>query len=291
MKVHGFGWNDSRLSIDVSVQLHQKQFYGERAIPRSSVSRQPAIRGIPGCGYIATMRFQLRRRLPVAFSTAVLLPIGFGLAIAPAQTGTATGREAATVPAVAGAEKPPPSTTAPKDSPFSQQLSTAALERTRKKVRYDPKYVTLAYPGGDVPANTGVCTDVVIRSFRALGIDLQKEVHEDMVENFPKYPKFWSLKRPDKNIDHRRVPNLQAYFKRHHRELPISKKDADYLPGDLVAWDLNGNGLWHIGIVVDPPPGKSGRGWFVHNIGGGPVLEQGLLQWKIVGHYRFRPDS
>ncbi len=158
----------------------------------------------------------------------------------------------------------------------------AALHRTAQTVRYDPAYVVLDYPGGDVPTDTGVCTDVVIRTYRAaLDIDLQKLVHEDMKRNFSAYPKNWGLKRSDKNIDHRRVPNLQRFFKRKGAEIALSKK-AGFLPGDLVAWDLNGKNLWHIGVVISEDK-------FVHNIGSGPVLESGINQWKIVGHYRFLP--
>lgn len=165
---------------------------------------------------------------------------------------------------------------------FAERLVEAALYRTTQKVRYDPAYVVLDYPGGDVPADTGVCTDVVIRSYRALGIDLQPRVHEDMKDSFSAYPKLWGLKRPDKNIDHRRVPNLETFFKRHGGK--VKEGEGTYLPGDLITWDLNGNGLWHIGVVVGPDT-------FVHNIGGGPVLETGLRQWKVVGHYRYHPAS
>ena len=163
---------------------------------------------------------------------------------------------------------------------FAYRLVEAALYRTTQKVRYDPAYVALDYPGGDVPADTGVCTDVVIRSYRALGIDLQPLVHEDMKASFSAYPKLWGLKRPDKNIDHRRVPNLETFFKRHGGR--VKEGEGTYLPGDLITWDLDGNGLWHIGIVVGPDT-------FVHNIGAGPVLETGLRQWKVVGHYRYHP--
>ena len=163
---------------------------------------------------------------------------------------------------------------------FADRLVEAALYRTTQKVRHDPAYVALDYPGGDVPADTGVCTDVVIRSYRALGIDLQPLVHEDMKASFSAYPKLWGLKRPDKNIDHRRVPNLETFFKRHGGR--VKEGEGTYLPGDLITWDLNGNGLWHIGIVVGPDT-------FVHNIGAGPVLETGLRQWKVVGHYRYHP--
>ena len=164
----------------------------------------------------------------------------------------------------------------------AEEIIKAATHRTTQTVRYDPAYVALKYPGGDVPADTGVCTDVVIRTYRAaLGIDLQKAVHEDMKRNFSAYPKNWGLKRADKNIDHRRVPNLQHFFKRKGAEIALTK-DAKFLPGDLVAWDLNGSSLWHIGVVV-------GKDKFVHNIGSGPVLDSGIKQWKIVGHYRFLP--
>ena len=163
---------------------------------------------------------------------------------------------------------------------FADRLVEAALYRTTQKVRYDPAYVALDYQGGDVPADTGVCTDVVIRSYRALGIDLQPLVHEDMKASFSAYQKLWGLKRPDKNIDHRRVPNLETFFKRHDGR--VKEGEGTYLPGDLITWDLDGNGLWHIGIVVGPDT-------FVHNIGAGPVLETGLRQWKVVGHYRYHP--
>ncbi|MDA7921956.1 DUF1287 domain-containing protein [Verrucomicrobiales bacterium] len=166
---------------------------------------------------------------------------------------------------------------------LAEQLIEAADFRTTQSVRYDPAYVVIDYPNGDVPADTGVCTDVVIRSYRVLGIDLQKRLHEDMKYNFSSYPKNWGLRRPDKNIDHRRVPNLQRYFKRKGAEVAVSE-DAEYLPGDLVAWDLNGNGLWHIGVVT-------GEDEFVHNIGGGPVKDRGIEQWTVVGHYRFHPGK
>ena len=171
-----------------------------------------------------------------------------------------------------------------KSSSVAEKITKAALFRTTQKVRYDPKYVVIEYPNGDVPADTGVCTDVVIRTYRALGIDLQKLVHEDMRRNFSAYPKNWGLKRPDKNIDHRRVPNLQRFFKRKSCEIKLDGKNK-FLPGDLVAWDLTGNGLWHIGVVV-------GKDQFVHNIGAGPKLDKGIKNpgWKLVGHYRFHPE-
>jgi uncharacterized protein len=174
--------------------------------------------------------------------------------------------------------------TARADQEFLSKLSTAAIERTHHSVRYVSDYVCIPYPGGDVPADTGVCTDEVIRSYRAIGIDLQKEVHEDMVRNFDAYP-LKGQRHPDTNIDHRRVPNLMAFFVRKGTQLPISQRAADYSPGDIVAWDLGG-GITHIGIVVDQR-GSGGRYMVVHNIGRGPQLEDVLFDWKIIGHYRY----
>jgi len=168
------------------------------------------------------------------------------------------------------------------------RISAAALDRTKHHVTYDPAYFSLEYPGGDVPADKGVCTDVVIRTYRKLGVDLQKLVHEDMRKSFSKYPKNWGAKRPDKNIDHRRVPNLQRYFERQGAKREITKNLKSYEPGDVVAWSLNGRALWHIGVVVEPP-GKPGERWIVHNIGSGPKLEDRLFEWQIIGHYRFHP--
>lgn len=170
---------------------------------------------------------------------------------------------------------------------FRKRLATAAVERTHHTVRYDPAYVRIAYPGGDVPVDTGVCTDEVIRSYRALGIDLQKEVHEDMESNFSAYPRKWNwlLAKPDANIDHRRVPNLMVFFQRKGESLPVSNRAEDYQPGELVTWDLGG-GVPHIGIVVDRK-GPSGHFEVVHNIGSGPKMEDALFNWKITGHYRY----
>jgi uncharacterized protein YijF (DUF1287 family) len=169
-----------------------------------------------------------------------------------------------------------------------RRLVIAAIERTEHSVRYDSSYVRIPYPGGDVPADTGVCTDEVIRAYRILGIDLQKEVHEDMVQNFAAYPRTWRrlLARPDSNIDHRRVPNLMVFFNRKGQTLAINKNAENYNPGDLVTWDLGG-GVPHIGIDVDRASRQSGRYMIVHNIGQGPKLEDVLFNWKITGHYRY----
>jgi uncharacterized protein YijF (DUF1287 family) len=174
----------------------------------------------------------------------------------------------------------------PFDKEFSDKLVNAALERTKHKVTYDGSYRKIAYPNGDVPDNIGVCSDVVIRAYRQVGIDLQKEVHEDMKGNFSLFPKNWGLKRTDTNIDHRRVPNLQVFFRRHGAELPVSKDPGHYLPGDLVTWTVQGS-LPHIGIVSDSKAMLGRRPLMIHNIGRGPVLEDMLFEYPITGHYRF----
>lgn len=171
---------------------------------------------------------------------------------------------------------------------FTDRLADAAIERTSFNVRYDGFYQKLEYPNGDVPGHIGVCTDVVIRSYRKLGIDLQVLVHEDMRDFFSLYPskQIWGLTTTDRNIDHRRVPNLQVFFKRHGTELPVTQDKEDYKEGDIVTWMLPGNRP-HIGIVVyhDSKP------WVVHNIGAGPKLENVLFEFKITGHYRFNSND
>lgn len=172
-------------------------------------------------------------------------------------------------------------------SPFLDRLSDAAVERTNHAVRYDPTYFVIAYPNGDVPAEVGVCTDEVIRSYRKVGVDLQKEVHEDMARNFRLYPRKWGLKKTDTNIDHRRVPNLMVFFERQGASQPLTDDARDYKPGDVVTWDLGG-GLTHIGIVVAvPSQADESRLQIVHNIGAGPKMEDVLFAWKVTGHYRF----
>ena len=151
---------------------------------------------------------------------------------------------------------------------------------------YDGSYFSMPYPNGDVPEGIGVCTDVIIRTYRANGLDLQKEVHEDMAENFNLYPKNWGLSSPASSIDHRRVPNLMTYFERQDSKLPITNKGSDYLPGDIVAWNLGG-GTTHIGVVVNRLSNDKKRYQIVHNIGGGQVLEDCLFDFDIIGHYRF----
>lgn len=170
---------------------------------------------------------------------------------------------------------------------FYDRLSEAAIVLTRQKVIYDPSYFRISYPNGDVPPGKGVCTDVIVRAYRKLGIDLQKEVHEDMKANFSRYPAKWGLSRPDRNIDHRRVPNLMTFFERHGEVKSISESPRDYQPGDIVCWNLGG-AITHIGIVVYRKSADGKRPLIVHNIGAGQVMEDCLFDFKIIGHYRYK---
>ena len=169
---------------------------------------------------------------------------------------------------------------------FPGNLVAAALERTRHVVIYDGSYRRIPYPGGDVPSGIGVCTDVVIRAFREIGIDLQERVHEDMRQAFDDYPRLWGLDRPDPNIDHRRVPNLRVFFEKYGDSLEVSDNPRDYRPGDLVTWMLPGNRP-HIGIVVGDEENTHQRPLVVHNIGLGPRREDVLFAFPITGHYRY----
>ena len=179
---------------------------------------------------------------------------------------------------------------------FSKTLVTAAIKRINQTVLYDPAYVKLSYPMGDVANDRGVCTDVIIRAFRGAGIDLQKAVHDDMKANFSKYPKRWGAKTTDKNIDHRRVPNLRVFFKRHGQSLKVTNNPNDYKAGDLVTWDLKGNKccgfarLAHIGIVTDKRSADNKRPLIVHNIGSGVQLQDTLFTYTITGHYRYKGE-
>lgn len=176
---------------------------------------------------------------------------------------------------------------------FANKLSNAALGRLRSNVTYDGAYIKIAYPWGDVPANIGVCTDVVIRSYRKLGIDLQQQVHQDISAAFNSYPnpRKWGLSKPDTNIDHRRVYNLRAFFARRGAGLPITRNPSDYRPGDLVTW-MVGPDLPHIGIVVDRPSrADPRRKMIVHNIAEGVKMEDILFRFPITGHYRYTPDK
>ena len=169
---------------------------------------------------------------------------------------------------------------------FSNKLSEAAILLTKQEVNYDPSYFTIKYPNGDVPSNKGVCTDVIIRAYRKLGIDLQQSVHEDMKNYFEKYPKTWGLKKTDTNIDHRRVPNLMVFFTRHGKVKSTNINADDYLPGDIVCWNLGG-AITHIGLVVNTKSSDGKRYLVVHNIGAGQVLADCLFEFKIIGHYTF----
>lgn len=180
--------------------------------------------------------------------------------------------------------------TYPKETPKSHTanpaLALAAEARLKSQITYDPRYFEIDYPMGDVPSDKGVCTDVVIRSYRALGIDLQELVHEDMQKNFFAYPKMWRHLSPDPNIDHRRVPNLMTFFKRHGVVLSKTYNAEEYLPGDIVCWNLGG-GIMHIGLVSQTKALYDDTYMIVHNIGAGPQLENVLFSWEIIGHYQF----
>jgi len=176
----------------------------------------------------------------------------------------------------------------PPDTPETvKKMLASAVEQTKLTKIYDPAYVVLAYPNGDVPIERGVCTDVIIRAMRKSGVDLQKDVHEDMAANFSLYPAKWGLPKPDSNIDHRRVPNLQTFFTRKGKSLAVTDKADDYIPGDLVTWDLDGKGMTHIGIVSNLWSESTKRYLIIHNIGGGTQAEDRIFDWKVTGHYRY----
>lgn len=177
---------------------------------------------------------------------------------------------------------------AQEEKDFYAKLSDAAISIVDPRIKYDPAYTRISYPNGDVAADRGVCTDVIIRAYRKLGIDLQKEVHEDMKANFNLYPnkRMWGLKSTDRNIDHRRVPNLQIFFTRKGEALTVTKEASDYKPGDIVTWDLGG-GVAHIGVVINQKT-LIGTPLVVHNYGTGQIRENILFQYKITGHYRYK---
>jgi uncharacterized protein len=187
--------------------------------------------------------------------------------------------------ALSAQQKQAAMTVSPNATPL-ERLNANAVEQTTQTAGYDPSYVKLDYPNGDVPLETGVCADVVVRAFRKAGIDLQKELHEDMRGHFAKYPKKWGAKKPDRNIDHRRVPNLATWFDRQGKSLPVTRNAADYLPGDVVSWVLS-DGRPHIGLVSNIKVEGADRHAVVHNIGLGARIEDVLFQWDINGHYRY----
>lgn len=205
----------------------------------------------------------------IRFKAVVYVLLAFGLA--------------ASLPDGVRAESSPASVSQVK--PNNLRIVEAAKQQIGKTLIYDGSYARLAYPNGDVPLHRGVCSDVIVRALRHVGHDLQALVHDDMKANFSAYPKIWRLKKTDANIDHRRVPNLETFFKRKGKSLPLTAVADDYLPGDIVSWRLD-NGLPHIGIVADV---KNRRGvpLIIHNIGWGARLDDDLFSWKMVGHYRY----
>lgn len=175
--------------------------------------------------------------------------------------------------------------------PWAAKLVAAAEAQVGETVVYDGSYVRLSYPGGDVPRERGVCTDVIVRAYRdAFGIDLQKLIHEDMSRAFAAYPRKWGLARPDRNIDHRRVPNLETFFARANARLAVSTRPEDYKPGDIVSQLLPGR-LAHIGIVAYRRSADGDRLLLVHNIGAGTQVEDVLFRFEITGHFRYPPPE
>lgn len=185
----------------------------------------------------------------------------------------------------------PPVSAAPESAellaPPVRKMLASAEDQIRVTRGYSQRYYNISYPGGDLPPETGACTDVVIRAFRGAGVDLQEEVHKDMAANFGAYPQKWGLSKTDTNIDHRRVPNLQTFFSRKGKALPVTAEPADYRPGDIVTWDLDGRGTTHIGLVSARRSTASGRYMIIHNIGGGVNAEDRLFEWRVTGHYRY----
>lgn len=173
------------------------------------------------------------------------------------------------------------------ESDAIRKILENAHEQTKLTTRYTQDYYAISYPNGDVPIETGACTDVIIRAFRNAGVDLQKQVHEDMAGNFGSYPKKWGMTKTDTNIDHRRVPNLKTYFERRGTARPVTADTKDYEPGDVVSWDLDGKGMTHIGIVSNLWNDRTKRYLIIHNIGRGTRAEDRLLEWKVTGHFRF----
>ena len=171
---------------------------------------------------------------------------------------------------------------------FANDLAAEALRYSGSQVSYDPAYYKITYPGGDVPSAKGVAADLVVRSYRHLGIDLQKEIHEDMEKNFRVYPQLWAAQGPDSNIDHRRVRNVQKFFSRKGQTLSIGSDASNYKPGDIVVWALKNAADMHVGIIVPGPPGSGDMPWVVHHPAGGSVKwEEAVFQYQILGHFRY----
>ena len=177
---------------------------------------------------------------------------------------------------------------------IQKNLVEAALERTKHKITYNGDYFNIEYPNGDIPETFGVCTDVIIRSYRKINVDLQELLHEDIKRNFNDYPikKHWPKQgKADSNIDHRRVPNLEVFLSKYGKSLPTTENKNDYEPGDIITWNLMGSSPWHIGIVTNKISDKTNNPLIVHNIGSGPVIDDVLFSFPIRGHYRYIPEK
>jgi uncharacterized protein len=221
-----------------------------------------------------------RLRVPMCLLAALLVACG-----TPSPTPTIAPRIVPTISVPLNTPTPTPTRTV-QTNDLGTRIALAAEAQVGVTTIYDPQYVRLAYPNGDVPIERGVCTDVVVRAFRGIGVDLQVRVHEDMAKNFSLYPKDWGLSAPDANIDHRRVQNLSKYFERLGKQVRNIADDGAFKPGDVVAWQLSG-WMQHIGIVaVDVVPGTN-RHYLIHNIGAGTQKEDVLRSYKILGNYRW----
>lgn len=228
------------------------------------------------------------KRRNLVFGTGVLIAGGLLVQTLPGQRPKGVLRATQNQPDKSQTPEPPSLQRSPE--PWAEKLIAAAESQIGVTRIYDPAYVGLTFPGGDVPRERGVCTDVIVRAYRdAFGFDLQKEINTDMSANFGAYPRIWGHKRPDRNIDHRRVPNLATFFERQGAGLPVSERPGDYLPGDLVAQMLPGN-LPHIAVVTHRHAADGERPMVVHNIGAGTRLEDRLFDFEITGHFRFRPE-
>ena len=223
-----------------------------------------------------------RKRSTIRLSRQILVAVGLTLIIAVSCQRTSQKRAVLVVTPPTSVARPLPATA----SPQLKQFIEAAIEQSKVTTGYDPSYVGIDYPNGDVSSDTGVCSDVIVRAFRKTGMDLQKEVHEDMTRAWSEYPRKWGARGTDTNIDHRRVLNLMTYFHRQGKSLSISNDRADYLPGDVVAWELS-DGIEHIGILTNLSSEPEKPYLIVHNIGAGARVEDVLLAWKIIGHYRY----
>src|SRR5688572_12361857 len=258
-----------------------------RARGRPTTARRPRRASVAAMSVAASERLAGARSMTVRSAMARPAMACLALAsLAVACLSMAACRPGAAPPAPAPSILPARAGTAASASAAASAPPWVAAARAQVgvTVRYDPSYVVLAYPAGDVPRDRGVCTDVVIRALRGSGLDLQQRVHEDMRAHFPRYPQAWGLRAPDRNIDHRRVPNLQRWFERQHWHVPTSIEAGDYRPGDLVTWTVDGN-LPHIGIVSDRYA-ANGTPLVLHNVGAGTREEDRLFAYPITGHYR-----